>query len=1000
MKKNLFRNLKMIITCSMLLLSTVAFSQSRQLSGTVVDTSGEGIPGVNVIVKGTVTGTVTDIDGKYSLKVDDNPNLTIQFSFIGYKALEQQLSNQSVINVTLEQDAIGLDEVVAVGYGVQRKSDLTGSIASVSSDQMKEIPLSRVDQALQGKIAGVNISTTDGSPGGNVKIRIRGANSINGGNQPLIVVDGFLGGDLKTINPSDIESIEVLKDASATAVYGSRGANGVVLVTTKQGSKGKTEVTFSSYASAHEKMNSVDILAAHEYAQILNERAAIFNQPALFSAQEIEEFKQTGGTDWEEEIYRDYALLHNSQLSVAGGSEKIKYYLSANIVDQNGLIHNNDYKRFGLKASIDAELNDWITVGFNAIGNKETKHGMNFNGYWGNPVDNALRFPNTTPVYNEDGTYCNDTPIPSVGLYNPVATVMEPRRLAITYNALINAYAKFKLSDDLSFKTSVGSNTIVKNGNSFSPLTTLNGFNSGKNNASVSNSISSNWQNTNTLNYLKTINDIHRLNGTLVFEQQHTEYRSNNSSVRNFPTEALGYNKLGLGEERNTIDSGHNESNILSFMGRINYSFMDRYLFTVTYRADGSSKFGEDNKWGYFPSASFAWRLSEESFIKEMNVFSNLKFRTSYGETGSQATGAYSSLTKLNTGMGYPLNGISQTIGIGPGSNGNSDLKWEKTGQINLGIDAGFFDNRLSFVLDLYKKTTKDLLLDDPLPRYTGHSSIRRNMGEVENKGIEFLLSGSPCVNNFKWDVSFNISSNKSRISEFGNSGYKIIDEYILKQGEELGTFYGYKYLGVWKSNEAEEAAKFGSAPGDSKYYDLDNNNAINEDDKVIIGNGQPDFVWGLNNNFSYKNFDLSAEINGVQGNQILNVTRYWLNRSIRAAEMVNYYRPDNQDTNVPGFSNTEKDYNTPNSRWLEDGSFVRLRNVTLGYTFNEDLLKKVKLSSARVYFSGQNLLTITDYSGFDPELSSTGNSDTKVGLDASPYPSAKIYTIGLDIKF
>ncbi|MCT4591398.1 MAG: TonB-dependent receptor [Carboxylicivirga sp.] len=969
--------------------------------GIVTDKNGEPLPGVNVYEKSNPqNGVITGVDGNYSIEVTSS-DATVIFSFIGFEDQEVMISGRSLIDVTLSEEMTDLDEVVVVGYGTMKKSDLTGSVASVGSKEMMSTPLSRVDQALQGKVAGVSVTTTTGAPGGNVKIRIRGANSINGGNDPLVVIDGFLGGNLNNINPADIESIEVLKDASATAIYGSRGANGVILVSTKKGKEGMAEVSFNSYISNHKLGNSIPILKAHEYANLLNERAAIFEQQPIFTQEEVDELRINGGVDWEDEIYRKNALQHNSQLSVRGGSEKVRYYLSTTLMQQNGLIKRNEFDRLSIVSNVDADVKDWLTIGLNVQGNKAKHQGIGSNGYWGGPVDNALRYPNTGSVYNEDGSYNLDTPVPVVGAYNPVASVFEPRRLATTYTGLINAYAQFKITKELSFKTSVGAKVIKGEGNQFNTLQTLNGFHSGTNSANYNANTNESWQNTNTLSYLKTINNIHKVNATLVFEQQHGEYKTNSALVKGFPTEHLGFYNMGLGENRQKTESSFSDYNMQSFLGRVNYGLKDKYLLTVSFRADGSSKFGKDNKWAYFPSASVAWRLSEESFIKDLNVFSNFKLRTSYGVTGSQATGAYASLNRLNTGMPYPIDGTNLSSGVGPGSPANKDLSWEKTSQMNYGVDLGFMDNRISLIVDVYKKNTTDLLLYDPLPEYTGFSSMIRNIGEVENKGIELVLNASPFVNKFKWDFSMNYASNTTKILDFGNGGQTIKGEYILKEGEALGAMYGYKFLGVWQANEAEEAAVYGNVPGDSKYFDLDENGTINEDDKVIIGNGLPKFTFGITNYFSYKGIDLSAEIVGVQGNDILNARRYWLTKDLRVPENLDYYREDNQNTNVPGFSNTETDLNTTaNSRFVEDGSFMRLRNVTLGYTFNKGLIEKAGLSALRLYVSGQNLWTSTDYSGFDPELSSTGSSDIKIGYDASPYPSAKIYTIGLDVKF
>lgn len=979
--------------------ASMSVQEQAAMSGTVRDENGSPLPGVSVVVKGTLQGTVSDQDGFYSF-LDALEGNTLVFSFVGMKSQEVIVGAQTVINVILENDLIGLEELVVVGYGVQRKSDLTGAVSSVKSDQLNEIPLARVDQALQGKVAGVTITNTDGAPGGNVKIRIRGANSVNGQNEPLVVVDGFIGGDLNAMNPSDIESIEVLKDASATAIYGSRGANGVILVTTKTGRKGKPEVSVSTYLSNHKRNSSVAILEAWEYANLLNEKQEAFNRRPIFEEEEVDSLKMYGGTDWENEIYRNDAFVSNTRLSVLGGSDKIRYYLGGNLMSQQGLIENNEFKRVGIVSNIDADINKWLSVGLNLTGNKESNQGVASNGYWGNPVDNALRFPNTTPVYNEDGTYATYTPIPSLGTYNPVATVFEPRRLSTSYRTRLNTYAKFQISEYLYFRTSFGTKVKTSNSDNFQTINTLNGFTNGVNSSHYYNDVNTNWQNTNTLNYFRTFNTSHTLNATLVFEQQHEDYKYTEGLVQDFPTEALGFYDLGLGKDRVWVNSGYFESIIHSFMGRINYSYLDRYLLTVSYRADGSSKFPEGNKWGYFPSASLAWRLSEEEFIQRLDVFSKLKIRTSWGVTGSQATGPYSSLGVLSTSRPYPIDGSTNSIGIGPGTPGNTALTWESTTQINLGLDMGFFKNRLSLVVDLYQKNTNDLLLDDPLPAYTGFTTIKRNIGEVENKGIEFLLLAYPFVNEFRWDISMNFSANRTKVVELGSGGQIILDEYIIREGEELGSFYGFKYLGVWKADEVDEAALYGKVPGDSKYLDMDGNYEINEDDKDIIGSGQANYSFGITNNFSYKGFDLSVEIIGVQGNQILNARRYWLNREFRVPENLNYYSDDNQDTDVPGFSNTESDPTTSNSRWLEDGSFVKLRNVSLGYSFNRGKLSKIGISNLRLYLSAQNLVTITDYSGFDPELTSFGNSDIRVGYDSSPYPSSKIFTIGLDIKF
>ncbi|QZT37805.1 TonB-dependent receptor [Halosquirtibacter xylanolyticus] len=988
---------KKIILIVLIALQWLSISaQESQIKGSIIDIKKEPVPNATIINLMTKKGTVADFDGNFTIKA--SPNDIIQVSFVGFATQKINIKDNNNLIVTLKMDSKIIDDVVVVGYGIQRKSDLTGAISSVDAKTMEEIPLTRVDQALQGRVAGVNISTTDGSPGGNVKIRIRGANSISGNNSPLYVVDGFLGGDINNINPNDIKSIEILKDASATAVFGSRGANGVVLITTKKGKKGSTKISIDSFVSTQKRIDKVELLDAADYATLLNVRQNALGEKLLFTDDQIKNYRTNGGTDWQDQIYRDNALLFNNQLSISGGTEKVNYFLSVNHLSQDGIVKNNDYNRISIRSNIDIKLKKWLTIGANISGIKSKKHGMNFNGYYNNPISMSLRFPGTAPVYNEDGDYTIHTPLPTVGLYNPLATVMEPRRLQNKYQTLINSYALFTFNEHLSLRSSFGGKGNISDNNNFNTVNTLNGYTSGTNSGSVGASYNLSWQNTNTLTYNNTFAQNHRIGITAVFEQQKEEYRSHSNLAKDFPTEALGFNYMGMAQTKQSISSTTNGRQILSYMGRINYAFKDKYLLTTTFRADGSSVLADGHKWDYFPSTSLAWRASEEPFIKDLDLFSSLKFRTSYGVTGSQSTGPYSSLAKLKIGANYPMRNDVLSIGIAPSSSANNDLRWEKTMQYNAGLDLGFLGNKITLNADVYYKKTNDLLLNRPLPVYSGQKSRKENIGGVTNKGIELMLTASPFTNDFKWDISLNLSVNKNEIIDFGEK--EIIGEYVLKEGEAFGTFYGYEYLGVWQENERESARVFNAVPGDSKYTDLNNDNLINSSDRKIIGCAQPDFLFGINSNMSYKGFDLTLNFNGVYGGQILNETRYWLNKEFRLQESGDYYTSTNTDTNVPGFSKTEKDIGNANSRWLEDASYLRLKNLTLGYSFNPTFLKKFGINGTRIYFSGQNLFTITNYSGQDPEITSSGNSDTKPGRDSSSYPLSRIYTFGLSLNF
>ncbi|MCL3779282.1 TonB-dependent receptor [Prolixibacteraceae bacterium JC049] len=970
------------------------------VKGAVTDSAGEPLPGVSILIKGTTQGITTNFDGKYELAKVPN-GATLVFSFIGMKKKEIVVDGQQVVDVTMEEDAVGLEEVVAVGYGVVKKSDLTGAVVSVSSEKLSENPVTRVDQALQGRTAGVEIKRTDGSPGGNVKIRIRGANSLKGNNNPLVVVDGFLGGNLKDINPSEIQSIEILKDASATAVYGSRGANGVILVTTKRGKKGAPKVSVNSYMSFQSIRHEPSRLTPYEYGEFVNRREQAYGRQPMFSQAQLNEFNTTG-VNYPDQIMRT-AVLQNHQIGIQGGSETFRYLVSGNMIDHKGIVVNNKYKKYSLRSNLDLDITSKLNAQLNLFAVSDVNHSALFNGYWGKPIYQAYAFAPIIPVRDEKGNYVNENPnYGPLGQANPVALAREPiiDNYATTITA--NGRLSYEISKGLTLSISGGLEKRNSNGNSYFNENTRHGMEvDGV--ASISNNYSVLWQNTNQLSYVKTFDEKHNLSATAVFEQQHFESRNNGVSRNRFITNTLGYYNLSLAKGYPGVSSGFSEWDIHSFLGRVNYSFASKYFITASMRADGSSKFGKGNRWAYFPSGSLAWRVSEEKWIKSLNIFSNFKIRTSYGVTGSQAAPAYSSLATLRTGWNYPFDGINPVSGVGPAGIGNPDLKWETTAQYNVGADMNWFDNKLGLTFDIYKKKTTNLLLDKKLPDYTGSSSFTTNIGEFENKGFEIGINAMPLSGDLKWETGFNISHNVTTAVDLGEDEYLDFGSFRLYSGGKTGQVYGLEFLGTWKKSEAAEAAKFGHKPGDAKFKDQNNDGVVDlKNDRVIIANTQPDFIFGFTNQFSYGNFELSVLINGVVGGDIYNSMRGGMNSLEYIpthADARNMWTPENE-TNYPTFSLTNKHTWETSSRWVEDGTFVRLKNVTLGYQLPKRLFNNSILSSARIYFSGENLVTFTNYSGFDPEISSTGNSDVEMGVDNGSYPTSRIFTFGIDIKF
>lgn len=980
------------------------------VSGKVTDTGGQPLPGVSVVVKGTSKGTVTNADGTYSL-ANVLLNATFQFSFVGMKTLEVAVGNQNNINVTMEELAIGIEEVVAIGYGTMKKSDITGSVASIKMEDMEESPSSRIEQVLQGRLPGVMVQTRSAAPNARLNIRIRGANSINGGNDPLVVIDGFQGGSISTLNPNDIESVEVLKDASATAIYGSRGANGVILVTTKSGKKGKAVISYDSFFSLHQVSKKIDLLNAEQFAQTVNENRTEFGLNPVFTNAEITKFRETGGTDWQDEIFRN-AFSHNHLVSVRGGDNNLSYYLSGGLTDTEGIVLNTSYKKYSLRSNVNANLTERLSTNVNIFISKTIDHPI-VTSNMDNPVFSALIFSPTKDVYDENGGYT----MPGGGAgppnhYNPVALAKEPVADYYYDETSVNAGLDYKISNSLSLNITGGYRLLDSEENQYvngKPFGTT-----GTEPASIIDGKTIYLQNTNQINFNKTINDAHNISLTGVFEQQFVQGNSNTAASIGFLTDALSYNNLGFGTFPQIPSSSKSKRALLSFMGRANYNYKSKYLFTVTARADASSVFGENNKWGYFPSAALGWNVSSEEFMSNLkNVISLFKLRASYGITGNQGISPYGSLARLNTDYTYPINGETLSVGAALGDIANADLEWEKTAQMNIGADMRFFDGRIEFNVDYYDKKTSDLLMRVPLPSAAGgYMRVLRNVGEVGNKGFEIYLGGSPLNGGITWETGITFGRNKNEVLalrgdetsySLGDAGVPGFNNSIwLEVGQPMGLFKGYMQNGVWKTAEATEAAKYGTIPGAPKLVDQNDDGKINSKDIVATGNAQPDFSYGWNNRFSYKNFDLNIFIQGVYGNEILNLSRVRSeitsgDSDATSIRILNRWTPQNEDTDIPSFTGS-KGMKYETSRWVEDGSYLRIKEISLGYKIPVTLLQKLNINSAHIYVSGTNLFTFTNYSGFDPEASTY--VDTWGGIDIAPYPSQKIYTVGLNLKF
>ncbi|MDP3912506.1 MAG: TonB-dependent receptor [Bacteroidota bacterium] len=1023
-----------------------AFSQqANRVSGKVTDSSGASLPGVSVVIKGTTNGTITDGNGNYSLS-NVPENATLQFSFVGMKMQEIAVGGKSIIDVTLEEETVGIEEVVAIGYGTVRKKDLTGSVGSIGAKNIKDLTVSNPSQALQGQIAGVDVKQTSATPGGGTVIRVRGAGSISASSSPLYVVDGYPLGDqnLNAVNPNDIESIEILKDASAAAIYGSRGANGVVLITTKSGKSGKLNINFDTYAGIQQVGKKMGVLNRDEFIEYSKEafNTNYTNKVSGASATDplslrpsASRYKYPGvfdtnpsglpDTDWQDEIFRS-APVQNYQLSLSGGDNKTQYMFSGGYYDQKGVVINTDYQRYNVRAKVETKLNDFLKMGVNLSSFYSQENRLN-EGHWASDgvVLAALATSPVVPVYNADGTYGSQAvyAVQSDGLTGVTNAVANSKikNYYTTARVLANMFAEIDLYKGLKFKTTIGGDIVNVRRTNFRPSTVpANGvvapLPSTYRSGIASTNQNFNWLNENTFSYSTIFGSKHALDALAGFTVQKNIWDSNEASGSDFPDDII--QTVGVAKVK-TGTSDRSEWSMVSYLGRVNYRYLDRYYLTASIRTDGSSRFGKNKKYGYFPSASLAWRASEEAFMKEINWIRNLKVRASYGLTGNNSIsgGNYASIGLISTdnyvfgsGVGSVVSGASQS------TIQNDDLSWEKTKQLDIGLEFNILSDKIFFAADYYNRLTTDLLLQVDVPAITGYTTAWQNIGEMRNAGFEFSVSSRIISKaKFTWNTSFNISFNKNEVLALGPQGDPIRsnggvgDTHITMIGEPIGNFYGYEQIGVYMNaaDLANNPKEGTSKVGDVKYRDVSGDEVINANDRTIIGNNHPDFTYGFNNSFTFKSFDLSVLLYGSQGAEILHLAkRFYENlegNQQQLSSVLNRWKSEAEPGNgiIPRANSLTTGLNNAvSSRWVEDGSFLKISNITLGYNLPANIAQRIKMQAARVYLSGQNLYTFTKYSGYNPEVSFTGDNVLAPGSDYGGYPTARIVSIGFNFTF
>lgn len=987
------------------------------IKGIVKDQYGNPLPGVSVLEKGTTNGTTTDFDGLYAIAVKDQ-NSVLTFSYIGYATKEVIVNNQISINVTLQEEVGQLDEIVLVGYGTVKKSDVTGSVSSVSAEELTKTQSVSIAQAIQGRAPGVSVTKSSGQPGSTPTVRIRGVGTVNNAD-PLYIVDGVPINDITNVNMDDAETVQVLKDASATAIYGSRGANGVVLITTKKGTESKPVISYKTYTGIENRIDNLEVMNAEQWATLYNEGKV--NDGATPDAA----FANPGSLDsynWKDEAYRT-GTIESHQLAVSGGSEKTSYYVSFGKLDQKGIIKETSYRRTNFRVNNTYKIKPKIRVGQNIQYSKSSSNAVASFGGNSNYKTAFIGFvvDPVSPIYNTDNGL-PARPLYSTEIRNPIGLTLYEQTPLTKESFLGNVFIEADLLKGVKFKSNYGLEVNNRKIDNFQPAYFISAEQNRPSNIYSllrSENRVSVWSN--TLNYNTTIKEKHSINALLGHETQQLDFNNVLASRSSIP-ESIENPTLGSGAVDSSTNNGSiSSSSLLSFFGRLNYNYDDRYLFTGTYRVDGSSRFGENNRFAQFPSLALAWNIHKEAFYN-IDAVNQLKFRVGWGETGNQNIPNSAIFSTLSTSINYLLGADESTaVGLAPLRPGNPDLKWETTTTTNIGLDVGLLSNALTFTADYFIKRTSDLLLESPILQTSGYDlNPTINAGEIENKGLEFSLNYKKRMNDFYFSVGGNISfidntvlslATKGSVINTGAAGNGFQDISRTEKGNSIASFYGLEAIGIFQ-NQAEidnNASLNGNLPGDVKYKDLNEDGIINDDDRTFIGSPLPDFTYGINVDLTYKQFDLSMFLQGVQGNDIFNATAYLLDGKLDSnlnTSFLGRWTGEGTSNSIPratfdGFANNSRQ----SSRFVEDGSYLRLKNVQLGYNFTEKSLGKTFISKARIYVAAQNLFTITDYSGLDPELgvdeTQTGSrTSLDLGIDRGRYPSTKTISLGLDINF
>jgi TonB-linked SusC/RagA family outer membrane protein len=995
----------------------------REIHGKVTASTGEPLSGVTVEVENVGAKTATDSKGEYTISVPDDAHVLI-FTSIGYIARRVNIDDHSEINVVLQRFSKELGDMVVIGYGVVKKSDLTGAVSSVSGDKITQVKgISNVAQALQGQAAGVQVNQASGQPGEAMVIKIRGTNSINASNLPLYVVDGmpvdYVTADL---NPDDIERVEVLKDASSIAIYGSRGANGVIMITTKKGREGKTNVSYSGYYGVQTLRKKLKLINASEYAELQNEavtndNASGVNSPALpvpWTQNQIDSLKGKG-TDWQSLVYRP-ANVQDHDLSVSGGNANTKYFTSFGYFDQDGIIKNSNFTRLSFRGNLSQQITDKLSFTTNLSLQNSKYVQANYTGADGNggiPFQTEV-MPPTQGVYDASGNYTVFTGV-SYGATNPVGMERLLYNPSNTLRIIGNTGIVYEILGGLRLKLNAGMDDSYNQSDYYAPSTLSIGQPGGK--ASKSYTDAFTFVTEDLVTYDKTINR-HNIAAVAGITYQDSKSQDLNSgTATGFISDIYQDNNIQSANTLAQPSTNYSDSKLVSYLGRVNYNYSERYFATVTGRYDGSSVFGENNKFAFFPSGALAWRISQENFMKSVKPVSNLKLRTSYGLSGNQAINPYQTLPSLSN---VNLNFNNQTnVGYVQGSLPNNSLKWENTAEFDLGADLGLFQERIQFSADYYDKKTTHLLLNVPLPTSTGFGSVTQNAGTVQNKGYEFQLTTVNLTGAFKWNSVLSFSHNRNKLLSLGNNafGKPITYQEIGTAGANwfpdsvgfgMNELYGYKIIGIYQTDQ--QAIANGEPTKHAGDYEEENmhpgtGHVIDGTDRVILTHLQPKFTFGFNNNFSWKNFDLSLMFVGSYGNDIVNefrkynlaMTGQWT--PTQAAYDQRWQGAGTSNTvDKPSVNSAQTLLNYANSKWVENGSYIKLRDITLGYNFSPSLLRRARISSVRVYISAQNYLTITKYSGYDPEAA--WSDATVNGWDRGVYPSSKSITGGLKFNF